>query len=129
MLSSVTRGLLSRNANQILRRIATAASQHIVIALGGNALLKRGEAMTMENQRQNIQEGIKSLRPILENNKVTIVHGNGPQVRTITCVHSCFRKFQGIMSCCFLTFFLNFNFNDIYVRYAEWFVGVGELGV
>jgi hypothetical protein len=106
MLSSFTRGLVSRNANQILRRIATAASQHIVIALGGNALLKRGEAMTMENQRKNIQDGIRSLQPILENNKVTIVHGNGPQVRTITFVHSCFRSFQGIFYRHLLTYFL-----------------------
>ena len=33
----------------------------LVIALGGNALLKRGEEMTMDNQRRNISQGMKVL--------------------------------------------------------------------
>jgi carbamate kinase len=52
----------------------------IVIALGGNALLRRGEDMTAENQRKNIQIAVKSLAPIVENNELVISHGNGPQV-------------------------------------------------
>lgn len=53
---------------------------HVVIALGGNALLKRGEEMTMENQRKNIANGVKTLAKIVNENPATIVHGNGPQV-------------------------------------------------
>lgn len=53
-------------------------NQHVVIALGGNALLKRKQAMTVENQRQNIREGMESLKSILQKNSVTMVHGNGP---------------------------------------------------
>ena len=52
----------------------------IVIALGGNALLRRGEAMTAENQRNNIQIATKSLAPVVEQNELVISHGNGPQV-------------------------------------------------
>ena len=53
-------------------------NQHVVVALGGNALLKRKEAMTVANQRKNIREGLESLKSILQNNSVTMVHGNGP---------------------------------------------------
>ena len=54
--------------------------QHIVVALGGNSLLKQGEALNIINQRNNIAEGISSLSDILKNNTITFVHGNGPQV-------------------------------------------------
>ena len=53
-------------------------NQHVVVALGGNALLKRKEEMTISNQRKNIREGMESLKGILQNNAVTMVHGNGP---------------------------------------------------
>ena len=52
--------------------------QHVVIALGGNALLKRKEEMTISNQRKNIREGMACLKRTLQNNAVTMVHGNGP---------------------------------------------------
>jgi hypothetical protein len=46
--------------------------EHIVVALGGNAWLKRKEAMTMENQRQNIVKGMTSLHNVLNDYKVTV---------------------------------------------------------
>ena len=52
----------------------------IVIALGGNALLRRGEAMTAQNQRNNIRIAAESLAPVVEQNELVISHGNGPQV-------------------------------------------------
>jgi carbamate kinase len=52
----------------------------IVIALGGNALLKRGEALTAENQRNNMRAAAAGLAAICAGNEVAIVHGNGPQV-------------------------------------------------
>jgi carbamate kinase len=52
----------------------------IVIALGGNALLKRGEAMTAENQRQNIRTAAEAIAPLVKDHEVVITHGNGPQV-------------------------------------------------
>lgn len=63
----------------VTARYISSINDHIVIALGGNALLKRGEKMTISNQRQNIQIGMKSLAEIVNNHKATIVHGNGPQ--------------------------------------------------
>ncbi|HET6565990.1 MAG TPA: carbamate kinase [Xanthomonadales bacterium] len=52
----------------------------IVVALGGNALLKRGEAMTAEVQRANVCVAADSLAAIAEGNELVITHGNGPQV-------------------------------------------------
>lgn len=52
----------------------------IVIALGGNALLKRGEPMTAEVQRRNIRIAAKAIAPIAREHQVVITHGNGPQV-------------------------------------------------
>jgi carbamate kinase len=52
----------------------------IVVALGGNALLRRGEALTAENQRHNIKIAANALVPIAYENDLIISHGNGPQV-------------------------------------------------
>ena len=52
----------------------------IVAALGGNALLRRGEALTADNQRRNIRVAAEALAPIALEHKLVISHGNGPQV-------------------------------------------------
>jgi carbamate kinase len=52
----------------------------IVTALGGNALLRRGEPMTAENQRRNVRIAAEALAPIAMHHKLVIGHGNGPQV-------------------------------------------------
>ena len=53
----------------------------IVVALGGNALSKRGEALTAQAQRASIRVAAASLARLLEEgHEVVITHGNGPQV-------------------------------------------------
>jgi carbamate kinase len=52
----------------------------IVVALGGNALQRRGEPMTVERQRANVAAACKSLAPVAERHELVISHGNGPQV-------------------------------------------------
>jgi carbamate kinase len=52
----------------------------IVIALGGNALLKRGEPMTAEAQRRNVKIAAEAIAPVARDHQVLISHGNGPQV-------------------------------------------------
>jgi carbamate kinase len=52
----------------------------IVIALGGNALLQRGQPMTAENQRANIRVAAERIAAIAPGNQLVIAHGNGPQV-------------------------------------------------
>jgi carbamate kinase len=54
--------------------------RRIVIALGGNAILRRGEAPTMENQRRNVRAAARAIAPLAEENDLVISHGNGPQV-------------------------------------------------
>ena len=52
----------------------------IVVALGGNALLKRGEPLTAENQRRNMRQAAGQLAAIAKGHELVLVHGNGPQV-------------------------------------------------
>ncbi|WP_091586122.1 carbamate kinase [Mesorhizobium qingshengii] len=53
----------------------------IVVALGGNALLRRGEPMTAGNQRANIMRAASVLvELVVEGHSIVITHGNGPQV-------------------------------------------------
>ncbi|WP_146347945.1 carbamate kinase [Falsiphaeobacter marinintestinus] len=52
----------------------------IVVALGGNALLRRGQAMTADNQRGNVRIAAATLAPLAMENDLVITHGNGPQV-------------------------------------------------
>ena len=52
----------------------------VVVALGGNALLRRGQTMSVENQRANVQVACNCLAPIAEHHELVISHGNGPQI-------------------------------------------------
>ena len=52
----------------------------ILVALGGNALLKRGEPMTAQVQRANVRTAARSLAPLAERHELVLSHGNGPQV-------------------------------------------------
>ena len=53
----------------------------IVVALGGNALLKRGEPMTADNQRANVRRAAAVLAELVAaGHSLVITHGNGPQV-------------------------------------------------
>ena len=52
----------------------------VVTALGGNALLKRGEPMTADAQRANVRVAAESLARIAGEHQLVISHGNGPQV-------------------------------------------------
>jgi carbamate kinase len=52
----------------------------VVVALGGNALLRRGEPLTAENQRANAQAACKALAPVALEHELVVSHGNGPQV-------------------------------------------------
>ena len=51
-----------------------------VIALGGNALLKRGEPMTAERQRENVRTAAPALAVVAREHELVLAHGNGPQV-------------------------------------------------
>ena len=52
----------------------------LVIALGGNALLRRDQALTAENQLDNIRRAATQLARVASAHQLVLTHGNGPQV-------------------------------------------------
>ncbi|MEZ5446892.1 MAG: carbamate kinase [Gammaproteobacteria bacterium] len=63
----------------------------IVVALGGNALLRRGESMTAEVQRANVKIAAEALAPIANEHQLVISHGNGPQVGLLALQGAAYR--------------------------------------
>ncbi|MBA2615264.1 MAG: carbamate kinase [Actinobacteria bacterium] len=51
-----------------------------VVALGGNALLKKGERGTAAEQRANLASTFRKIAPLLREGELVLTHGNGPQV-------------------------------------------------
>jgi carbamate kinase len=52
----------------------------LVVALGGNALLRRGEPAEAATQRTHVREAASALAALAHEHEVVITHGNGPQV-------------------------------------------------
>ena len=52
----------------------------IVVALGGNALLQRGEPTGPATQRNNIAQAVEAIAALASEHEVVVTHGNGPQV-------------------------------------------------
>ncbi len=53
----------------------------IVVAHGGNALLRRAESLTADNQRQNANRAAIALTRLMQaGHDIIVSHGNGPQV-------------------------------------------------
>jgi carbamate kinase len=66
----------------------------ILVALGGNALLKRGEPMTAEVQRANVQTAARALAPVAERHQLVLSHGNGPQVGLLALQAAAFKDVE-----------------------------------
>jgi len=66
----------------------------IVVALGGNALLKRGEPMTHDVQRANIQVAARALAPVAQLHQLVLAHGNGPQVGLLALQASAYKDVE-----------------------------------
>src|SRR4029079_4498348 len=52
----------------------------VVIALGGNALIQRGQAMSADVQRTNVRTAAQGLASVAKEHQLIVSHGNGPQV-------------------------------------------------
>lgn len=52
----------------------------VVIALGGNALLRRGEPLDVDVQRANVKVAAEAVAEVASAHRVILTHGNGPQV-------------------------------------------------
>ena len=64
----------------------------IVIALGGNALLRRSDPMTTEVQRRNITIAAEAIAPLAAEHSIVVVHGNGPQVGLLSLQAEAYRE-------------------------------------
>jgi carbamate kinase len=62
----------------------------VVVALGGNALLKRGQVLNAENQRENIRIAAGHLAAVHEKHELVIAHGNGPQVGLLALMEAAY---------------------------------------
>jgi carbamate kinase len=63
----------------------------VVAALGGNALLRRGQPLTAENQRANVAIAARALLPIAREHDLILTHGNGPQVGLLALQNAAYR--------------------------------------
>lgn len=63
----------------------------VVIALGGNALLRRGQPMSEQNQRENVRVVAKAMGKLAREHQVVITHGNGPQVGLLALQSAAYR--------------------------------------
>jgi carbamate kinase/ornithine carbamoyltransferase len=58
------------------------------------ALLRRGEAMTAENQRRNVRIAAQSLAPVAREHDLVVGHGNGPQVGLLALQGAAYGKVE-----------------------------------
>jgi carbamate kinase len=63
----------------------------VVAALGGNALLRRGQPLTADNQRENVAVAARALLPIALEHDLVLTHGNGPQVGLLALQNAAYR--------------------------------------
>ena len=66
----------------------------IVVALGGNALLQRGQPMTADVQRHNTRIAAEALAPVAMEHQLVLSHGNGPQVGLLALQADAFKEVE-----------------------------------
>ena len=66
----------------------------VVVALGGNALLQRGQPLTAENQRANARTACRALAPVALEHELVVSHGNGPQVGLLALQGSAYAEVE-----------------------------------
>ena len=66
----------------------------VCVALGGNALLRRHQPLTAENQRENVRVACEALAPLAVEHELVISHGNGPQVGLLALQGSAYAEVE-----------------------------------
>jgi carbamate kinase len=67
----------------------------VVIALGGNALLRRGEPMDAAVQRANVKLAAEAVAEVARHHRVVLTHGNGPQVGLLALQNEAYPDVEG----------------------------------
>jgi len=66
-----------------------ADKETVLIALGGNALIRKGQEGTVEEQFQNLKVPMAQIARLSNNHKIIITHGNAPQVGNLLLQQEC----------------------------------------
>lgn len=66
----------------------------LVVALGGNALLRRGEPLEAPTQLHNIRLAAMQLARLAQRYRLVVAHGNGPQVGLLALQNEAYREVQ-----------------------------------
>jgi carbamate kinase len=67
----------------------------VVLALGGNALLRRGEPLDASVQRRNLLVAVaKSVSPLARSHQLVVTHGNGPQIGLLALQAAAYRDVE-----------------------------------
>ena len=64
----------------------------ILVALGGNALIRKGQAGSAEQQLENLRLPIQQIASLADEYRIIITHGNGPQVGNLLLQQECTRE-------------------------------------
>lgn len=95
LLKSASRLLLNLAPQQQIQRsyISSTAplSDRIVVAVGGNALQRRGERLTIENMLKAAAEMAPTIVNLAKEHELVLTHGNGPQVGELALERSAAR--------------------------------------
>ena len=66
------------------------SQETVVVALGGNALLRRGEKLEADSQLRAAREAARMLAPVSERTRLVVTHGNGPQVGLLALMNDAY---------------------------------------
>ena len=73
----------------------------VVMALGGNALLRRGEPLDASVQRRNLLVAVaKSVAPLARKHQLVVTHGNGPQIGLLALQAAAYRDVAAVPARC-----------------------------
>ncbi|WP_281645231.1 carbamate kinase [Parendozoicomonas sp. Alg238-R29] len=64
----------------------------VVMALGGNAILQRGQPLEAHIQRENIRTAARSIAAVAKHHQVVLTHGNGPQVGLLALMNEAYEE-------------------------------------
>jgi len=67
----------------------TKRKKTILVALGGNALVRKGQIGTIEEQFENLRLPMRQIAQLAKEYKIIITHGNGPQVGNLMLQQEC----------------------------------------
>jgi carbamate kinase len=81
-----------RNADGVVPAARQHRGMRILVALGGNALLRRGQPADAATQRRNVEDAAAGLGEMAEEHDVVVTHGNGPQVGLLALQSESYRS-------------------------------------